>query len=72
MTAENVDEVMQEETMDPGLSYYPDGYVVSPDVNSTSYDQTFTETAGTLENVGDISGVIESSMGYHLSLIHIL
>lgn len=66
LTAENFDEVMQEETMDPGLSYYPDGYVVSPDVNSTSYDQTFTETAGTLENVGDISGVIESSMGYHI------
>ena len=49
---------------DPGMEYYPEGYEVYS--GCTLYVPEFTEGAMSLENVGDITGLVATDYGYHI------
>lgn len=58
------DDLISEYNEDPGMSYYPEGYLV---YEGASFDSAFLEDALSLEQVGDISSEpVESSFGYHI------
>lgn len=58
------DELMNENSEDTGLAYYPDGYTFSQD---DSLVDGFREAVLELEP-GQISGVVETAYGYHIML----
>ena len=66
VTAEGADfdALMTEYSEDTGLAYYPDGYALGE--GHSHYVEEFTNAALALENVGDISGIVETSYGYHI------
>ncbi len=66
-TAEGADfdALISEYNDDPGASTYPDGYFVSTSYAS-NYVTEFADAAMALENVGDISGIVETDYGYHI------
>ena len=66
-TAEGADfdALISEYNDDPGASTYPDGYFISTSYAS-NYVTEFADAAMALENVGDISGIVETDYGYHI------
>lgn len=60
---ESFDTLMAEESQDPGSAYYPDGYYFVPGDMVTEFDSAARALA---EN--EISGIVESSYGYHIIL----
>ncbi len=61
---EDFDALITEYNEDPGMDYYPEGYMV---YEGASYDEGFLTGALALEQVGDISQEpVESSTGYHI------
>lgn len=57
------DRLMNENSEDSGLSSFPDGYLFGPNEMVTEF-----ETATKNLAVGEISGLVESSYGYHIIL----
>ena len=49
---------------DPGMEYYPEGYEIYS--GCTLYVPEFTDNAMSLENVGDITGLVATDYGYHI------
>ncbi len=49
---------------DPGMEYYPEGYEVY--LGCSLYVPEFTENAMSLENIGDITGLVATDFGYHI------
>ena len=49
---------------DPGMEYYPEGYEIYS--GCTLYVPEFTESAMSLENIGDITGLVATDYGYHI------
>lgn len=66
-TAEGADfdALIEEYNEDPGMKSNPDGYYVSTS-HAGTYVTEFSDAALALENVGDISGIVETSYGYHI------
>lgn len=58
------DTLMNEYSEDTGLAYYPDGYTFTSEDN---FDESFEAATRELE-FGQISGLVESSFGYHIIL----
>ena len=58
------DAIMEEKSTDPGLATFPDGYVLAE--GGTTYEESFSKAALALQNVGDLSGLISTSNGYHI------
>lgn len=58
------DELMNQYSQDTGLSANPDGYTFTPD---TSFVDEFKDTVYSLQP-GEISGIVESSFGFHILL----
>ena len=54
---------MQEKSEDTGLAAFPDGYCFTADDMATE----FSEAVAALEP-GQLSGIVESSFGYHIIL----
>ena len=57
------DEIMNAESEDPGLSYYPDGYVFGPGEMMEEFE---TGTSGLKDY--EVSDPVETSAGYHVIL----
>lgn len=57
------DELMNEFSEDPGLAYYPDGYLFE----GPSMVEAFTNGVKALQE-NEISGIVESEFGYHILL----
>ena len=57
------DELMHEHTGDPGVTMFPDGYLFQ----AGDMVQPFYEAAAALE-IGDMSGIVETTHGYHIIL----
>ena len=55
---------MTEYSDDTGMAYYPNGYMLYTDVSN--FVQAFADAGLSLENVGDITGLVESEYGYHI------
>lgn len=49
---------------DPGMESNPDGYLVGP--NTSTYEEAFHTAAMELKAVGDVSGIVETTYGYHI------
>ena len=66
-TAEGADfdALISEYNDDPGAFTYTDGYFIS-DSYASNYVTEFSDAALALENVGDISGIVETDYGYHI------
>lgn len=62
--AKDFETLMKEVTDDGGLTSYPDGYMVGKE--GVSYDQNFRDAAFALAKVGDMSGLVAGSNGYHI------
>jgi len=64
---EDFDALIETYGEDPGMQSEPnktEGYYVCEGL--TTYDQAFQDAAMALANVGDISGLVKSSFGYHI------
>ena len=57
------DQLMEENSEDPGLAAYPDGYLAVPGEMVTEFEE-----ASLALEIGEISDVVESSAGYHIIL----
>ena len=66
-TAEGADfdALISEDNDDPGVATSPDGYFISTSAAS-NYVAEFSDAAMALENVGDLSGIVETDYGYHI------
>ena len=58
---EDFDTLMNENTEDPGIESYPDGYTFGPD----SMVDEFDSAARALE-IGEVSEIVQTSYGYHI------
>ena len=58
------DEAIETYNDDPGMAANPEGYIIGE--GYTSYVPTFTEGAMSLNNIGDITGLVKSDFGYHI------
>ena len=60
---EDFEELLAEFNTDPGMEANPEGYLVG---EGASFVEEFLEAALALEKEGDLSGVVESTYGYHI------
>lgn len=58
------DSIMKEYTDDLNIEFFPNGYVVG--ANSSSYDEDFKAAVWNIKNVGDVTGLIKTSLGYYI------
>lgn len=66
---EDFDALIEELGEDGGMNkepYMSTGYIVGPADSILSYDPAFEAAAVALQNVGDMTDVVESSLGYHI------
>ena len=65
---EDFDSLVAEYNDDPGVAeggaYAEKGYLVGPE--TTSYVSAFTQAALALQNIGDVSDMVETNYGYHI------